>query len=33
MSRVDVSGLAKAELEIRYWSPDALSDLLFNWWD
>ncbi|MCT9076504.1 hypothetical protein [Streptomyces fulvoviolaceus] len=34
MSRVDVSELTKVELdEIRYWRPDALSDLLFNWWD
>ncbi|WP_053750255.1 hypothetical protein [Streptomyces sp. MMG1533] len=34
MSRVDVGELAAAELEqARYWQPDALSDLLFNWWD
>jgi hypothetical protein len=34
MSRVDVAEPAEAELEqMRYWQPDTLSDLLFNWWD
>jgi hypothetical protein len=34
MSRVDVAELAQAELaQIRYWRPEVLSDLLFNWWD
>ncbi|GAA3154321.1 hypothetical protein [Streptomyces echinatus] len=34
MSRLDVTGLAEAELmQIRYWRPEKLSDLLFNWWD
>jgi len=34
MSKVDVAELAEAELsQIRYWRPQALSDLLFNWWD
>ncbi len=34
MTRVDVSELPEAELiQIRYWRPEVLSDLLFNWWD
>jgi hypothetical protein len=34
MLRVDVSELGDAELrQLRYWSPEVLSDLLFNWWD
>ncbi|KQW03354.1 hypothetical protein ASD08_44480 [Streptomyces sp. Root369] len=34
MSKVDVAELAEAELaQIRYWRPQGLSDLLFNWWD
>ncbi|GAA4026066.1 hypothetical protein [Streptomyces plumbiresistens] len=34
MCRVDPAGLAEAELaQLRYWRPDTLSDLLFNWWD
>ncbi|MFD3620269.1 hypothetical protein ACFWWT_34530 [Streptomyces sp. NPDC058676] len=34
MSTVDVEELSAGELEqVRYWRPDALSDLLFNWWD
>ncbi|MDN3025432.1 hypothetical protein [Streptomyces sp. S.PB5] len=34
MSRVDVSELADAELrQMRYWRPEVLGDLLFNWWD
>ncbi|MFI2431373.1 hypothetical protein [Streptomyces sp. NPDC018693] len=34
MSDVDATGLTEAELtQIRYWRPEALSDLLFNWWD
>ena len=34
MSEVDMAELAEAELtQILYWRPQALSDLLFNWWD
>lgn len=34
MSKVDVAELAEAELtQVRYWRPQVLSDLLFNWWD
>jgi hypothetical protein len=34
MSAVDVVELAECEpAEVRYWQPDELSDLLFNWWD
>ncbi|MHA5051329.1 hypothetical protein [Streptomyces sp. SD15] len=34
MTRVDLSELSTAELaQIRYWHPEVLSDLLFNWWD
>lgn len=34
MSKVDTAELAEAELtQIRYWRPQALSDLLFNRWD
>ncbi|MER7563517.1 hypothetical protein ACGFWE_14375 [Streptomyces sp. NPDC048523] len=34
LSRLDLTGLTKADRsDIRYWRPDALADLLFNWWD
>ncbi|MEV0599902.1 hypothetical protein AB0I82_11490 [Streptomyces sp. NPDC050315] len=34
MSKVKVTELAEAELtQIRYWRPEVLGDLLFNWWD
>ncbi|MCP9986382.1 hypothetical protein LUX01_06410 [Streptomyces sudanensis] len=34
MSTVDVAELAEAELtQIRYWRPQSLGDLVFNWWD
>ncbi|MGK4586212.1 hypothetical protein [Kitasatospora sp. HPMI-4] len=34
MDQVDLRSLSKAELaQIRYWRPEVLSDLLFNWWD
>lgn len=35
IAEVDVHGLSAAECtaDIRYWRPDVLSDLLFNWWD
>lgn len=34
MSRVDVGDLSLAELvQVRYWLPEVLGDLLFNWWD
>lgn len=34
MSGVEVGDLSRAELaQIRYWRPEVLGDLLFNWWD
>ncbi|MFC7259402.1 hypothetical protein [Streptomyces lutosisoli] len=34
MTEVDLSELAKAELaQVRYWRPEVVGDLLFNWWD
>lgn len=34
MADVNIGEPAEAELaQLRYWRPDVLSDLLFNWWD
>lgn len=34
VSEVDAGLLATADPDdVRYWRPDVLSDLLFNWWD
>ncbi|KUN92301.1 hypothetical protein [Streptomyces resistomycificus] len=33
LSQVDERELAEAADDIRYWRPEVLSDLLFNWWD
>ncbi|MGW7261127.1 hypothetical protein [Streptomyces sp. NPDC054834] len=34
LTEVDLGELAEAELaQVRYWRPEVLGQLLFNWWD